>query len=79
MKCFRRSENGSLLVERSSGHKLKIFRTDNGGEFTSSEFEGYLRKEGIKHQYTIPKNTTTKWSIGTDESYSGGSCEIDAC
>ena len=25
------------------------------GEFTSTEFERYLREEGIKHKYTIPK------------------------
>ena len=34
---------------------MKIIRTDNGGEFTSTEFEHYLREEGIKHKYTIPK------------------------
>ena len=43
------------LVERSSGYKVKKFRTDNGGECTSKEFEEYLKKEGIEHQYTIPK------------------------
>ena len=44
-----------VLVERSSGYKLKTLRTDNGGEYTSTEFEDYLRKEGIIHEYTIPK------------------------
>ena len=34
---------------------MKNFRTDNGGEYTSTEFENYLKKEGIEHQYTIPK------------------------
>ena len=43
------------LAERSSGYKVKKFRTDNGGEYTSTEFEEYLKKEGIEHQYTIPK------------------------
>ncbi len=43
------------LVENLSGHKLKVFRTDNGGEYTSNEFEEYLRKDGIKHEYSIPK------------------------
>lgn len=43
------------LVERSSNHKLKVLRTDNGGEYTSSEFEDYLSKEGIIHEYTIAK------------------------
>ena len=42
-------------VEKSLGQSVKIFRTDNGGEFTSDEFEKYLKKEGIKHQLTVPK------------------------
>ena len=43
------------FVENSSGYKVKKLRTDNGGEYTSTEFESYLKKEGIEHQYTIPK------------------------
>jgi len=30
--------------------------TDNGGEFTSTEFEAHLKAEGIKHELTVPKN-----------------------
>ncbi|CAB4035877.1 Retrovirus-related Pol poly from transposon TNT 1-94 [Paramuricea clavata] len=43
------------LVETSTGRRLKVFRTDNGGEYTSTEFENYLKKEGITHQLTVPK------------------------
>ena len=43
------------LVKKSSGYKVKKLRTDNGGEYTSTEFKSYLKKEGIEHQYTIPK------------------------
>ena len=42
-------------VEKLLGRSVKILRTDNGGEFTSCEFEEFLRKEGIKHELTIPK------------------------
>ena len=42
-------------AEKSSGHKLKTLRTDNGGEFTSTEFENYLKTEGVKHELTVPK------------------------
>ena len=42
-------------MEKSLGQSVKILHNDNGGEFTSSEFESYLKKEGIKHQFTIPK------------------------
>ena len=44
------------MAEKSTGQELKVFRTDNGGEFTSTEFEGYLRKEGIRHKLTVSKN-----------------------
>ena len=36
-------------AEKSSGHKVKTLRTDNGGEFTSTEFENYLKLEEVKH------------------------------
>ena len=34
---------------------MKILHTNNGGEFTSDEFETYLKREGIKQELTIPK------------------------
>ena len=42
-------------MEKSTGRKLKALRTDNGGEYTSAEFEAYLRKEGVRHELTVPK------------------------
>ena len=41
-------------VELETGNKLKTLRSDNGGEYTSRQFEAYLAKEGIKHQLTVP-------------------------
>ena len=35
------------FVEKSSGHKLKTLRTDNGGEFMSNKFQDYLKAEGV--------------------------------
>ena len=34
---------------------MKILCTVNGSEFTSEEFENYLKREGIKYELTIPK------------------------
>ena len=42
------------MVEKSTGRKLKTLRTDSGGEFTSTEFNAYL-KEGVRHELTVPK------------------------
>ena len=41
-------------VELEIENKLKILRSDNGGEYTSRQFEAYLAKEGIKHQLVVP-------------------------
>ena len=43
------------LVENSTEQKLKTLRTDNGGEYTSAEFTVYLKKEGMCHEFTVPK------------------------
>ena len=43
------------MVERECGRKLKKLRSDNGGEYTSNEFETKFKEEGMKHQLTVPK------------------------
>ena len=40
--------------ERQTGTKLKTFRSDNGSEYTSKEFEAYLKENGIRHEKTAP-------------------------
>ena len=42
-------------MENSTGQKLKTLHTDNGGEYTSAEFTMYLKKEGVCHEFTVPK------------------------
>lgn len=41
-------------VERGHERKLKVLRSDNGGEFCSNEFNSYLANLGIDHQTTVP-------------------------
>ena len=43
------------MVERESGKKLKCLRTDNGGEYTSREFNAYCGRHGIRHEKTVPR------------------------
>ncbi|CAI7775787.1 unnamed protein product [Closterium sp. NIES-53] len=45
-----------LCTQRESGHKVKVIRTDNGGEFFGADFEAVLKKKGIQHQLTVPYN-----------------------
>jgi len=41
-------------VEMQSGRKVKILRSDNGGEFMSPSFVRSLSEEGIVHQLSAP-------------------------
>ena len=44
-KFFFKFLEWKSMVEKSSGEKIKTLRSDNGGEYTSKEFEDYLKKE----------------------------------
>ena len=52
-------------MENSTGQKLKTLHTDNEGEYTSVEFTMYLKKEGVHHEFTVPKtpqqNGVAEW------------------
>ena len=39
------------------GYTVTKFRTDNGGEYTSSQFLDFLKNRGIVHQTTVPYNS----------------------
>ena len=54
-EVFKYFVEWKALVEKSTGQKLKALRTDNGREYTSNEFQDYLKKEGIRHELTVPK------------------------
>jgi transposase InsO family protein len=41
-------------AENESGRKLRVLRTDNGGEFTSTEFALYYTDEGIQRHLSMP-------------------------
>ena len=54
-EVFQKFLEWKAVVEKSTGRQLKALRSDNGGEYLSSEFKNYLSKEGIRHELTIPK------------------------
>jgi hypothetical protein len=41
-------------IEKECGHKPRVLRTDNGGEFTPVEFTAYYANEGILRHYFAP-------------------------
>ena len=54
-KVFERFKEWQAEVENFTGKRVKVLRTDNGGEFTSKAFEAHLKAYGIRHEWTIPK------------------------
>ena len=41
-------------VENEAGEKVKVFKTDRGGEFLSNEFTKYCEETGLERHYTSP-------------------------
>ena len=44
------------VVKNHTGKNVTTFRTNNGSEYCSREFESFLKEEGIAHQLTVPYN-----------------------
>lgn len=42
------------LMENQTGEKIKMIRSDNGGEYCSKEFDNFCKVNGIMHQLTAP-------------------------
>ena len=42
------------MAENFTGQRMKKFRSDNGGEYISDEFDKYLKKRGILTEPTVP-------------------------
>lgn len=42
------------LVENETNKKIKILRSDNGGEYINTRFKQYLSQCGIRHHTTVP-------------------------
>ena len=51
---FAAFKNWKVMIERQTERKVKLLRTDNGGEFCSGAFDDYCRAEGIVRHHTIP-------------------------
>ena len=49
-----RFQEFKALVENQTGKKIKVLRSDNGGEYTSHAFDEFCRQEGINKQLIVP-------------------------
>ena len=55
-EVFRKFKEFKVLVEDLFEKKIKILRSNNGGEVTSNEFKDFCREFGIKRELTTPCN-----------------------
>jgi transposase InsO family protein len=55
-EVFSKFKEFKALIENLSERKIKIRRSDNGGEYTSKEFVNYCKDIGIKRELTTPYN-----------------------
>ena len=55
-EVFGKFKECKVLVENLSEKKIKTLRSDNGGEFTSNEFNKLCKEAGIKRDITTPYN-----------------------
>jgi hypothetical protein len=53
-KVFDKFKEFKALVENQTEKKIKVLRTDNGGELCRNEFEEFCKKCGIARQKTTP-------------------------
>ena len=53
-EVFERFREFKTLIENQSGKKIRVLRTDNGGEYTSNESLQYCSSEGIKKEHVVP-------------------------
>ena len=51
-EVFERFHHYKYLVEKQSGHYVKVLSTDTGGEFISSDFLLFSREHGIHEKFT---------------------------
>jgi hypothetical protein len=55
-EVFSRFREFRALVENQTGKKIKVLRSDNGGEYTSNEFKNFCKEARIKRELTVPFN-----------------------
>jgi transposase InsO family protein len=55
-EVFSKFKEFKALIENLSERKIKILRSDNGGEYTSKEFVNFCKDVGIKRELMTPYN-----------------------
>eukprot|EP00250_Pteridium_aquilinum_P029611 c3982_g1_i1 orf=3-314(-) len=51
-EVFTHFQNFRMLVEKQTGLQVKCLRSDGGGEYFSNEFSSFVKKHGIRKQFS---------------------------
>lgn len=55
-EAFDMFQDFKALRENQIRKRIKVLRSDNGGEYTSNEFVDFCKKVGIKKETIVPSN-----------------------
>jgi hypothetical protein len=55
-KVFSKFQEFKAEIENLANKKIKMLRTDNGGEYTSKEFVAFCKSVGIRRELNVPHN-----------------------
>ena len=55
-EVFNKFKVFKVLVENPYEKKIKILRSDNGGEFTLDDFKSFYKEVGIERELSTPYN-----------------------
>jgi transposase InsO family protein len=55
-EIFSRFREFKALMENQTCKKIKVLRSNNGGEYTSNDFNNFCREAGIKRELIVPYN-----------------------
>lgn len=53
-EAFEKFKEFKKFVENQTRRHIKVLRSDNCGEYTSTEFKKFCQDEGIARQFTVP-------------------------
>jgi hypothetical protein len=55
-EVFSKFQDFKAQTKNLTGKKIKVLRTNNGGENTSNDFSDFYKEEGIKRELIVPYN-----------------------
>jgi hypothetical protein len=53
---FKRFQQFKALMKNQTGKRIKVLRSDNGGEYASTKFVDFCSQAGIRRKMTVPYN-----------------------